>query len=299
MTMRNPSASIWRAFLRHRYRIHVEVWLAVAVGLLWGYYIDLYAHEPLWAVLPAAYIGAFFVVAVLVSVAAILRFPWWGLAPLCLLSMMLEWFGRRLCKRPWRRKSQPRERFLSNPFTLWQSCQLRRRRKPRVAPPVQALTPQAMVTPFNATALSHRMRSRPARSEASWIGVGEYLGEAFEAHWKFWVYSSPVWICLWLWLITDMNVWAAAIVAVIMWLVFSVVLVIPLLAALLALISTLLFAASMTPRQRIEAAATLRQVKAVERVTIASPPTPAVQKSSWIWPLLIGLWIGHAWGDDQ
>ncbi len=299
MTMHNPSTSVWRAFLRHRYRAHVQGWLAVAVGLLWGYYIDLYAHEPLWAVLPAAFIAAFFVVAVQVSVAAILRFPWWGLAPLCLVSMMLEWFGRRLFMRPWRRRSQPREPFLSNPFTLWQGRQLRRRRKPRAALPVQAPKPQAVVTPFNAAALSHRMRSRPARGETSWIGVGEYLAEAFEVHWKFWVYSSPLWIGLWLWLITGMNVWAAVIVAIVMSLIFSVVLIIPLLAAPLALVSTLLFAASMTPRQRTEAAETLRRVKTTEYETVTSAPTPAAQKSSWIWPLLIGLWIGSVWGDDQ
>lgn len=297
--MRNPSASIRRAFLRHRYRAHVQGWLAVALGLLWGYYIDLYAHEPLWTVLPAAYIAAFFVIAVLVAVAALLRFPWWGLAPLCLVSLALEWALRRLLKRPWRRKPQPSERFLSNPFALWQGRKLRPRRKMRAARPIQAPVSRAVVIPFPAAPVSHRMRARQARGVVSWRGVGEYLAEAFEGHWKFWLYSSPLWIGLWLWLIEDMPFWAAAIVAVVMWFIFSVVLVIPLLAALLALVSTLLFAASMTPQQRIEAVATLRRVKAAASETVVGAPVPVARQSSWIWPLLIGLWIGHAWGDDR
>lgn len=296
--MHNQPASAWRAFVRHRYHAHMQGWLAVAVGLLWGYYIDLYAHEPLWAVLPAAFLAAFFVVAVLVAVAAVLRFPWWGLAPLAFASMAIEWVLRRLLKRPWRRRPQPRERALSNPFALWQGWRMKRQRRARAASPVQAPAPQAVVIPFPIATTSHRMRSRPACGEASWSGVGEYLAEAFESHWKFWVYSSPLWIGLWLWLIEDMPFWAAAIVAIVVSLIFSVLLVIPLLAALLALVSTLLFAAGMTPQQRIKAAATLRLVHAAEAERVAPTPTPAAQKSNWIWPLLIGLWIGQAWGDD-
>ncbi|MDF9392877.1 MULTISPECIES: hypothetical protein [Methylococcus] len=57
---------------------------------LTGYYADLYAHEPLWAVLPASFIAAFFVVSVMVAGGAVLRFPWWFLAPMTLVSMACE-----------------------------------------------------------------------------------------------------------------------------------------------------------------------------------------------------------------
>lgn len=289
--MHNQPASAWRAFVRHRYHAHMQGWLAVAVGLLWGYYIDLYAHEPLWAVLPAAFLAGFFVVAVLVAVAAVLRFPWWGLAPLAFASMAIEWVLRRLLKRPWRRRPQPRERALSNPFALWQGWRMKRRRQARRRSRQQAPAPARTATP--------EKRLRRSRDPFAWAGVGEYMAEAFEGHWKFWGYTSPLWIGLWLWLIEDMSFWAAAIVAIVVSLIFSVLLVIPLLAALLALVSTLLFAAGMTPQQRIKAAATLRLVHAAEAERVAPAPTPAAQKCNWLWPLLIGLWIGSSWGKDD
>lgn len=293
--MRKPSAPQWRAYLRHRFRAHAQGWLAVVVGLLWGYYTDLYWHEPLWAVLPAAYLAAFLVVAVGVAVAAVLRFPWWGLAPLCLVSMACEWAWRRLFKRPWVRSPQPLEHFLSNPFALWQGWRVKRQRRsrPRPSPPAAA-----NVIPFPARGLSQRMRARPARAEASWEGAGEYIAEAFEGHWKFWFYSSPFWLWLWFWLVEDTGFWVSLIVAFVVALVFSLLLVIPLAAALLALISTLLFAASMTPQQRLEAAATLRLAHAAKAEALATAPQPAARKADWFWPLLIGLLIGNAWGDD-
>lgn len=293
--MRNPSALAWRAFLRYRFGAHVQGWLAVAVGLLWGYYIDLYALEPPWAVLPAAYLAAFFVVAVGVAVAAVLRFPWWGLAPLCLVSMVLEWALRRLFNRPWVRTPQPRERFLSNPFALWQGWRVKRQRRSRPRPSLSATD---KVIPFPARGLSHGMRARPAHAEASWDGVGEYIAEAFEGHWKFWFYSSPFCLWLWFWLVEDTSFWVALIAALLVAFAFTLLLVIPLAAVLLALISTLLFAAGMTPQQRRGAAATLRAIRAAAPQAEGPAPQPAAQKSDWIWPLLIGLWIGHAWGDD-
>ncbi|TXF10350.1 hypothetical protein [Pelomicrobium methylotrophicum] len=63
----------------------------------------------MWAVLPAAFIAAFFVVAVMVAVGALLRFPWWFLAPA--VSMGFEWALRALAKRPWRRVRPPGERW--------------------------------------------------------------------------------------------------------------------------------------------------------------------------------------------
>lgn len=298
--MRNPSPSQGRAFLRHRFRAHVQGWLAVAVGLLWGYYTDLYWHEPLWAVLPAAYLAAFFFVAMLVAVAAVLRFPWWLLAPLCLVSMACEWALRRLLRRPWVRSPQPRERFLSNPFALWQGWRARRkaRRAKGVFPKNPSRPSGAAVIPFPACSVSHAMRSQPTRAEVSWRGVGEYIAAAFEDHWKFWCYSSLLWIGLWLWLVENMSFVAALIVAFILTFIFTLLLVIPLSAALLALFSTLLFAAGMTPQQRLEAAASLRLAQAAQNEARAPAPQPAAQKPHWIWPLLIGLWIGNAWGDD-
>lgn len=54
---------LFPVFLRHRFRVHAQGWLRVGVGLLTAHFVELYAHEPLWAVLPAAFLAAFFVVA--------------------------------------------------------------------------------------------------------------------------------------------------------------------------------------------------------------------------------------------
>ncbi|MFN4103980.1 MAG: hypothetical protein ACK4GB_06780, partial [Tepidimonas sp.] len=60
------------AFLRHRYRVHVQGWLMLGVAGLAGYYVSLFPHEPLWLLMPVAFIVAFFVVAIGVVVAALL-----------------------------------------------------------------------------------------------------------------------------------------------------------------------------------------------------------------------------------
>lgn len=304
--MNDHASSSWRAFLRHRYQTHVQGWLAIAVGLLWGYYLDLYWHEPLWAMLPATFIAAFFVVAVLVAVAALLRFPWWGLAPFCLISMGFEWALRRLLRRPWQRRPQPREWAMSNPFALWQGWRLKTRRKwtrrkwgSADGSEEKAARMVATIIPFPARSMSHRMRTRPERPGGSWEGMGKYIAEAFVGHWKVWLYSSPLWIGLWLWLGEGMDWLAALIASLILTFLFSISLVIPLLTALLALLSTLLFAAGMTPQKRLQAAATLRLARSAEVAAAAPAPQPAAPKSHWLWPLLIGPWIGHAWGDDD
>lgn len=294
--MHNPPASARRAFLRHRYRAHVQGWLAVAVGLLWGYYIDLYAHEPLWAMLPTAFIAAFFVVAVLVAIAAVLRFPWWVWAPFCLVSMMLEWVGRRLFKRPWRRSPQPRERFLSNPFALWQGWRLKRHRRARQ----QVQQPESWLphlgSPISPTAPAARCK----HPGFTWTGTGEYVAAAFEEHWKFWFISAPVWIGLWFWLIEGQDFFLSVILSVVLYIIFSLVLVIPLVAVLFALLSTLIVAAGMSPAQRSHAAAVLRQAHAAQSASVDSAATTTAPKgTSWLIPLLIGLWIGSVWGDDR
>lgn len=303
--MRNPSASQWRAFLRHRFRAHAQGWLAIVLGLLWGYYTDLYWHEPLWAVLPAAFLGAFFVVAAGVAAAAVLRFPWWGLAPLCFVSMACEWALRRLLRRPWVRSPQPRERALSNPFALWQHRELRRRRKlRRASPPAQTPAPQAVVIPRPARAVSHGMWARPTLAADSWAGLGDYLAETFEGHWKFWCFSAPLWIGLWLWLAEGMDGLAALIVSFILTIVFFILPAIPLLATLPALLSALLIGAALSPQERLRQVETLRAAReayAAARATAAADaPLPAQStEPRWLWPLLIGLIIGNAWGDDE
>lgn len=298
--MRNPSASQWRAFLRHRFRAHVQGWLAIAVGLLWGYYLDLYWHEPLWLSLPTTYLAAFFVVALGVVIAAVLRFPWWLMAPLCFVSMAGEWALRWLSQRPWTRSPQPRERCLSNPFALWQGWRAKRGpRRVRETSHGNPSRPQgAVVIPFPAGGTSHRMRTRLERPGSSWDSMGEYIAATFEGHWIFWVLSAPVWFWLWLWLVEDMGLWTALIAAMIAAFALTILLVIPLLAALLALLSTLLIAAGMTPRQRLEAAASLRPTQAAQTEALAAAPQPAAQKPHWIWPLLIGIWIGDVLGND-
>lgn len=293
-----PSA----AFLRHRYRAHVQGWLAILLGLLWGYYIDLYWHEPLWVVVPVAFIGAFFVVAVGVAVAALLRVPWWLLAPLTFVSMVCEWGWRRWLGRPWHRRPQPREPGLSNPFALWQRWRLLRLRRARARARVQA-----QVIAFPATRASRSpppaARQQPMRPSWSPQGLGSYVGEVFEQHWLFWMFTAPVAITLWFWLVEDQMFLVALILGVLLWLLGSVILVIPVAAALLALASSLIVGAGLTPLQRqavVQHAVAERALRAQAwAASVELPTTSASRRGSWIWPLLLGLWIGSAWGKDD
>lgn len=286
----------WRAFLRHRFRAHAEGWLCVAVGLLTGYFVELYAHEPLWAVVPASFLAAFFVVAMMAAVAALLRFPWWFLAPLTAVSMVIEWGLRRLFKRPWRRTPLPRERLLSNPFALWQGRRLRRLRRQRSSRP-----PAAQVIPFPQVRYVPRGPSSPRAPTWSAEGLGIYVLEAFEGHWRFWIFSAPVWIMLWLWLVDGEMFVVALILAVLLWLIGSFALIIPLAAAILALVSALLVGAGLTPLQRYAEVHHLAEIRVAEaqiKTECTQTASAGKQPMHWVWPLLLGLWIGHAWGDD-
>lgn len=301
----------WRPFLRHRYRAHAQGWLCVAVGLLTAYYVELYAHEPLWAVLPASFIAAFFVVAVGVAVAALLRFPWWFLAPLTFVSMAFEWALRRLCKRPWRRAPQPRERFLSNPFSLWQRWRIRRQRRMHAkANPIAPTSPKG-ADPFRQG--SNLAPARRAPSAWSATGCWDFALEAWEGHFQFWFFALPVGVTVWLWLVDGAPFWMAALVSLIFWLLLSLVGLVPLAAALVALLSSLLVGAGMTPRSRwayvyrrwaesaqrqAEQAAAQAAAATDPQVMLTTPPPRPVRWSDWLVPLAIGLWIGNAWGND-
>ncbi len=144
---------------------------------------------------------------------------------------------------------------------------------------------------------------RPPKWSAE--GLGAYIGKVFEGHWWFWTYSAPLWITLWLWLIEDQRFIVALMLAVLLWFLGTVALLIPLAAAILALTSALFVGAGLTPLQRqvavqhdiVERAA--RAQAATHPATAPTPTRPAPQRVHWIWPLLLGLWIGHAWGKDD
>lgn len=130
MGTREPS---FAAFRRHRYRAHMQGWLLLSLGVATVAYVPTLPNEPLWLAVPVAFLAAVFVVAIGVLAAGLLRFPWWLLAPLTFVSMAIEWGLRKVWHRPWCRRPQPSERFLSNPFALWQRRRLRRLRRRRTS----------------------------------------------------------------------------------------------------------------------------------------------------------------------
>lgn len=116
-----------------------------------------------------------------------------------------------------------------------------------------------------------------------------------------WMFSAPLWIMLWLWLIEDQMFIVALILALILWLLGSFVLIIPIAAALLALVSAFLVGANLTPLQRQLAVHHFAEIRAAgaQNTATGTHKAPAGrQPPRWVWPLLLGLWIGHAWGDD-
>lgn len=136
--MRRACLSPLAAFLRHRYRAHVRGWLIAAVGVLTVAYVGTLPNEPWWLAWPASFLSALFVVSLGVLAAALLRLPWWLLAPWTLVSMAVEWTLRQLVHRPWQRRPQPRERWLGNPFAWWQRRRLRKLRRRSQPPPAAA-----------------------------------------------------------------------------------------------------------------------------------------------------------------
>lgn len=263
--------------------------------------------------LPAAWIAAFFVVSVLVAVAAQLRFPWWFLAPFTLVSMALEWVLRKLFHRPWRRAPQPTERALSNPFALWQGWRIRRRRHKRKAQAQHLLRKNRLPKARQAWAWQ-AASSRPPTDRWSADGLWDYVLEAMEGHLIFWLIALPVGAMLWFWLIEGHPFWVTAIVTLIFSLLLTLTGVIPLFAALAAFLTSLLLGVAMTPSSRWayvlprwqEAVQRMVQREAADAAaplaagqnTISSPPVTPVRKSNWLVPLAIGLWIGSTWGDD-
>lgn len=295
MDTREPS---FAAFLRHRYRAHVQGWLLLTLGVATVAYVPTLPNEPLWLAVPVAFLAAVFVVAIGVLAAGLLRFPWWLVAPLTFVSMAIEWGLREVWHRPWCRRPQPWERFLSNPFALWQRRRLRRRRTSQRTGAEVIPLPQARLA-----APVPRVASPPARRPAwSAVGLGAYMAEVFVPHWIFWIFSAPVGIMLWLWLVDDQMFIVALILAVLLWFLGSVALLIPIAAALLALASAFFIGAGLTPPQRHVAvqhaiAARAAQAQATAATSMSSAPQP--RRGNWVWPLLLGLWIGSAWGGDE
>ena len=293
---RTPFATL----LRHRYRAHVQGWLMLGVAGLTGYYVSLFPQEPLWLLVPVAFIVAFFVVPVWVAVAALLRVPWWMLAPLTFLSMTAEWGWRRWWGRPWHRRPQPREPWLSNPFALWQRRRLRRLRRQRAR--ARAAATLALPAMRANRPAPRVVRQPPLRPSWSPQGLGGYVGEVFAQHWTFWLFTAPAWITLWFWVVEDEMFLVALILGVLLWLLGSVILIIPIAAGLLALASSFLAGAGLTPPQRqavVQHAAAERALRRQAAAALAAPTAPPPRRGSWVWPLLLGLWIGSAWGQDD
>ncbi|MGB9577729.1 MAG: hypothetical protein ACPL3S_00510 [Halothiobacillaceae bacterium] len=275
----------------------------MAVGLLTGYYVENNAHEPLWLMLPASFVAAFFVVAVMVAAAALLRFPWWLLAPLTAISMAFEWALRRIFDRPWQRRRKPRTPFLSNPFAWWQRRRLRQRRRSQQVSRI-AVRPQAIVLPFPKTPkvkASPRLEVPQAPLGAS---VLDYVLEVFDAHLIFWMFAIPVGVFFWLWLGEAVGFFLALIITFLLTVIFMPF--IGLAAAVLAGFSATLVGLGLTPQQRYKAIAQSRPLQVVMPPPKPSQPmqaptpaaAPAASGNRWLWPLLIGLIIGNAWGDD-
>ncbi|TSE27812.1 hypothetical protein [Tepidimonas aquatica] len=293
--VRSPLA----AFLRHRYRAHVQGWLLASVGAITVAYVGTLPNEPPWLAWPASFLSALFVVSLVVALSALLRLPWWLWMPLTLASMAVEWALRQLLHRPWRRRPQPRERWLSNPFAWWQRRRLSRLRRPR-----KTGRPAASVIPFPRAAVpkaqAREFTRAPCQPAWSADGLFTYVVEAFGDHWTLWMISAPLWILLWLWLIADQTFLVALFLTLILSFVGNLLLVIPLAAAVLALATTLLVGAGMTPLARQAAVARWQAQRAMPVHTAqAHTPPPPSQPIHWVWPLLLGLWIGQAWGKDE
>lgn len=145
-------------------------------------------------------------------------------------------------------------------------------------------------------------------------GLWDYALEAFGGHLKFWFFFMPVAATSWFWLVEGEPFWLAALVSLIFWLLLSLVGLVPLAAALVALLSSLLVGAGMTPssrwayvhrrwqeaaqRQAEQAAAQAAAVTDPQVTVTLLPPRP-VRWPDWLLPLAIGLWISHVWGNDR
>lgn len=293
----------WRRFLRRRFPAHAEGWV--------------YAQVPLWWVVllldPAAdaTVDVFFalaclivaagVVGALVGLAALLRFPWALLVPLCLASMGAEALWRRWAKRPWQRKPTPRRWYLSNLVALWQGWDRFIRRRPwyrRLQRKLDALAP-ATQQPCRCQGLIVSSRDQPGPT------AFDYACEQADSH--MWLWYGVGFVVLWVELTSvDAAGWLWGFVFAV--LMYGLLFLTPLpflAAAILGFFSAWLVGLGMSPQQREQArlrrAASLAARKPPPRHASVRriPPIKRQPASNWLLPLLVGLWIGSAWGDDE
>lgn len=116
----------------------------------------------------------------------------------------------------------------------------------------------------------------------------------------FWIFSAPVGITLWFWWVEDQMFVVALILGLLLWFLGSVALLIPIAAAILALVSAFFVGAGLTPLQRhAEVQHSIAARAAQAAAATPMPSAPQTQRGNWVWSLLLGLWIGSAWGGDE
>jgi xanthosine utilization system XapX-like protein len=236
---------------------------------------------------------------------------------LCLLSMAVE--GAFYASRggPWPQKAI-RRWYLSTPVALWQAWTVRRQRRQRAIARrrehehlQEALRPQPVMASVQRgearAATQPNAGERPSAkvlpaSQSMECTAFEYAEAVWEGHFLFWNVVSM--LTGWVWLVwaEDMGGLAAGVVEGVLWALGSLLLVLPIALALLAGLSGWLVGAGLSPVERWRVVESIRAAEASKARTAA--PAPAVKaqprpaSSGWLVPLLLGLWIGSAWGDD-
>lgn len=148
-----------------------------------------------WAYGLACFVAAAVVVGALVGLAALLRVPWWLLAPFCLLSLALEAAWRKLAHRPWQRRPAPRRWYLSNAVAVWQRWALERRRRARRTRRSDGARHEAALHACSPQRPTARVLPFPAPAG---IGVVEYALEAWEGYFLVWYVTGFTGLGLWL-----------------------------------------------------------------------------------------------------
>ncbi|AVZ80159.1 hypothetical protein C3497_12530 [Zoogloeaceae bacteirum Par-f-2] len=291
----------WRRFLRRRFPAHAEGWVYAQIPLWWAALLLDPAPgatvDALYAVLalPVA-VG---MVGALVLLAALLRFPWWLLLPLCLLSMGVETLWRRWAKRPWQRKPTPRRWYLSNAVALWQWWNIKNRRwQRRLARHSASLLARfraaATMKPSRPNSLppANVLRLPPPPDS----GLMDYVFTVLGAHALFWYAVS--FVAAWVYFAADEQLdWLLAfIVAMILFIAGSIFLVLPVVLGTVAFVSALIVGLMRSP---IERARTVRALEPPTPQAVEHGQSPAKRSSNWLLPLALGLLIGSAWGTEE
>lgn len=263
----------WRRFLRRRFPAHAEGWMVAQVPLWWAALLLAPAPgatvDAIYAVLalPVAVgmVGAF------VLLAALLRFPWWMLMPLCLLSMAVEALLRKLARNPWQPKPMPRRWYLSNVVALWQGWDRFIRRRPwyrRLQRKLDALAP-ATQKPCRRQGLcvSSRDQPGPTAFDYAWVQADSHMwfwyGVGFVV---LWVELTSVDAAGWLW---------GFVFAVLMYGLVSLTPLPFLAAAILGFILAWLVGLGMSPQQR-------EQARLRRAASLAAPPPAACPCAAYI-----------------